>query len=202
MIAPPRPGSVIVGALGTALISGLWIVVPISDQGGFASFPGYMLAVALAATALVGGATARIEVDGDVLVLVDWMTVRKVDRAAISEVRSRNGLLIVARDGGVYESVAYGRSVIQILWPSRRYARAAGRIRAWVDDGVTQEVPRGQAGAETPSAKEGRHRRAKQSRAPRKLLTRGLPLAVAVTQVLGVVLWRLSPALSSMIISG
>lgn len=197
VIAPP--GAVIrcIGIPGLTYITFILIAIPISDQGGYLSFPGHMLALAVFGTALVGGFTARIEVVGDRLRLVDWMTVRTVDRARIDHVDGHNGVVVVTRGGQRLESVAYGRSVWQEFFPSRRCARAAERIQQWADGGSQPAI----APPMVPTGASSRHAAAHNLRSegivrrPRRLLARGFPAALVVTQILGVVLWWASPVL-------
>ena len=194
------PASVLlrcIGMPGLMYVSFILIAIPISDQGGYLSFPGHMLALAVVGTALVGGFTARIEVVGDELRLVDWMTVRTVDRGRVDHVDGRNGVVVVTRGGQRLESVAYGRSVWQGFFPSRRCARAAGRIQQWADCSSQPAI----APPMVPTGASSRHAAAHNLRSegivrrPRRLLARGFPAALVVTQILGVVLWWASPVL-------
>ena len=195
IIAASRPVVRLCGAVGLIVITFLWIVVPISDEGGYRSFPGYMLALTLMGTALIGACTARIEVEGEILRLVDVLTVRELCRARIDHVDGQNGVVVVTRGGQRLESVAFGSSVLQHAVQSRRYAHAGERIQEWVEAGTQSAI--------LPAAGEdgGRHSATRDLRIegivrrPRQLLTRGVPAAFVATQVLGVVLWLASPVL-------
>jgi len=60
---------------------------------------------------------------------------RRVDRAAVVAADGSSGLFITLIDGQHLDSLAYGASVIQAFFPSKRYARAAAAITAWANEG-------------------------------------------------------------------
>jgi len=207
VIAPARPVIKTIFAAAILVITFVWIVVPISDQGGYRSFPGYMLMLALFGIAAVGGLTCRIEVVGETLQFVDWMTIRTIERERIDHIEGLNGVVVVTRDGQRLESVAYSRSILQSLIQSRRYANTAARIQRWVEAGATPTVRSSLQSIEpTEPVATARHANSHAgskgiTRRPRRLLTRGLPAALVATQLLGLVLWLSSPVLFPIVTS-
>jgi len=141
-----------------------------------------MLFMALSWIALLSAATARTAVAGDTLRIFGLLWVVEIDRDVIADVSSRNGVEIVAADGSRFESFAYGSSVAQILVPSRRYERVASRIRGWTQAAADQ-VPRERSPEYQPR------------RRLRRLVRVGVPLAVAVFQGLGALIWLATPSL-------
>ena len=123
------------------------------------------------------------------------MTTRTVHRAAIDHVTGVNGVVIVTRSGERLESVAFGRSVFQMVFPSGRYARLAARTQEWVDVGGTTPEPDDSAQIRESPVSSAHHRRVPVTRHARQILTRGLPIALVATQLLGVLLWWRSSVL-------
>lgn len=198
LLGPPRTVVVAGGVIVVLVLAFISVAVPVSDQGGYRSFPGYMALLAVGAWAAVLGATARIEVQGADLVLVNFATVRRLPKSEILGVDGSNGV-VVQTTTGTYQAVGYGSSLAQPFVHSRRYARVAERIQAWAGvRGTPTRPPAFETLDEVGLS--GRHR---QSRTPahlRRLLVVGLPIAVISAQVLGVVLWINSDVLLSVLV--
>jgi hypothetical protein len=178
--------TVAMGVLDVLVLAFIGIAVPVSDQGGYRSFPGYMAFLAVGVCAMLLAGTARIEAQGDDLVLVNFATVRRLPRSEIVGVDGSNGV-VVHTTTGTYEAVGYGSSLAQNFVHSRRYTRVAARIQAWAGVGGTASRP---PTFETLDAmsRSGRHRQTRVPARPRRLLVIGLPVAVVAAQALGVVL--------------
>lgn len=198
LLGPPRPVMVALGAVAFVILAFAAVAVPVSDQGGYRSFPGYMAFLAVGTWAVVLMATARIEAQGADLVLVNFATVRRLSRSEIVGVDGSNGV-VVHTTTGTYEAVGYGSSLGQDFVRSRRFARVAARIQAWAGVGGSTSRP---PTVETLDAlgQSGRHRQTRAPARPRRLLVVGLPIAILATQVLGVVLWLKSDTLHSLLV--
>ncbi|MCB2177041.1 MAG: hypothetical protein KQH57_14610 [Actinomycetales bacterium] len=184
--------------MAVLVLTFIGVAVPVSDQGGYRSFPGYMAFLAVGAWAMVLAATTRIEAQGSDLVLVNFATVRRLPRSEIVGVDGTNGV-VVHTTSGTYEATGYGGSLAQNFVHSRRYARVAARIQEWAGVGGTATRP---PTFEVLDAvgRSGRHRQIRVPARPRRLLVIGLPVAAVATQALGVVLWLNSDTLLGLLL--
>lgn len=199
LLGPPRPQIIVVSTMAVLVLTFIGVAVPVSDQGGYRSFPGYMAFLAVGAWAMVLASTARIEAQGSDLVLVNFATVRRLPRSEIVGVDGSNGV-VVHTNSGTYEATGYGGSLAQNFVHSRRYARVAARIRAWAGVGGTASRPPALETLAVVGPSSGRHRQNRVPARPRRLLVIGLPIAIVATQALGVVLWLNSDTLLGLLL--
>lgn len=174
-------------------------VVPISDDGGYRSYLGYMTFLTALWWVAAAGLTCRIEARRDSLDVVNLFTVTRIPVEAITAVEGRNGILIRTSTGHRYGSFAYGSSALQRWFPSRRHRDVAARIEDWSRAAVQAGAGRQGAAVERGPAAAGiggRHRSTEvASRRVRRLLVVGLPWVLVMTQLYGVFLWAFADTL-------
>lgn len=163
---------------GGAVLVVIFCLAPVSDNSGWLAFPGYMLLLGVCLQLFLLGATAHISLAKEELLVVNFLHTWRVVREEIVDIDSDNGIVITLRGGRTIESVAYGSSVLQALLPSARYSIVGDRLRRW---------HLGQSHSAMV--------RERSSRSVRRMLTLGLPLMLSATQVLGFVLYLVSPAI-------
>lgn len=195
------------GTIALALVLFICVVVPISDAGGYRSYVGYMAFLAGLVWLVTAIMSARIVTIGDQLMVVNVFTVVTLRPTDVRSVDGTNGVVIRTSWGQDVESLAYGRSVLQMVLPSKRFALVAERVESWRSASASSAMNGADAAWQTRrmSARRGRGRHSQpvpRIHSARHHLTRGLPLLIAATQMLGIVLWRLEDVLRPIVIGG
>jgi hypothetical protein len=135
MLAPPRAPIVIVAAATSAIVLFIGTAVPLTEgvhRAGFGPYGAYSTLVAIVWCAMYSLATSRISArDAKLLIHNFWLT-REIPAGSITRVGTDSGVAVEVEGGKTYGSTAYGSSVIQAIFGSRRYEKAAQRLRDWV----------------------------------------------------------------------
>jgi hypothetical protein len=176
-LAPPRASLRVLLAAVSLVFIFICTVVPVSSDGAWWEYAAYGLFLSIM-LALAGGAgTARIDASLDSLILKNLFVTERIPRSFISEVDGINGILIIDRAGGAHDTVGYGSSLLEGVFPSKAYARAERNIRNWIDARDSGGTARGS-----------------QSQL-RRYWVRAFPVIVIAGQLYALVLNLLTPAL-------
>ncbi|GIG41933.1 hypothetical protein ACFFGJ_14095 [Cellulomonas phragmiteti] len=137
-LAPPRPLIVVVTTLSALVTITLFSWGAVSDETLSSHLTyGTVNAFICVLAGLV--LSSRIYAQGEMLYVVNVVTVTAVPREAIAEVNGRNGVYVLTWQGEEVEYLAYGSSVLQIFFPSRRYRRVAEDMWIWAAGGAHSE---------------------------------------------------------------
>jgi hypothetical protein len=110
-------------------------VVPLSDtaeKSNYASFAGYSIQLAVVGCFMYAIGTSRIVGVGGRLVVYNLWLSRELPITTVQVARVESGLEVVADGGRVIGCTGYGSSLVQGIFGSKRYTRAADRINRWI----------------------------------------------------------------------
>jgi len=182
VVGPPVPVIFGMSAAALVILVTCYSLVTVSNAGPVRGdlvrdfvLPAVFLA--LGASLMTAAMWSRIVVRGDELVVVNMYVEHVVPRGAVASVDGTNGVIISLRDGQEIEPTMDARSVWQMLVRHRRYARVAGAVERWAEEG-------------RPSSEPARPVVTRRSAA----VLPGVPACLVVCVAYGALLWLLTPA--------
>jgi len=195
LLAPPRVPIVLLALAGAVTCLAIVTLVSVSDELGirtsshyWRTFPGWGAFLGLVLVLLYCAVTARIDGIGGQIRLVNLFTVVKIDVCDVLRVDSTNGVIVRMHSGDSIESTAYGSSLLQVLFRSNTYARAATRVEGWARE-ACQNVG-------TSHRKTQLHSTHVVTRVPRRLRRAWIPgifLSLLLSEFYGALLWAMGP---------
>lgn len=142
-VAATKPGIAVI-----AVLVSVWVFLGVSLDGvRSTTYAGYLasLPLSIVTTAVLClCATTRIDALGSELRIVNILVTWRIPRESIEALDMSNGVRILA-GGRVIDSIAWGPSVLQILFTSRRLRRVQRALRDWFDATDASGVPTGPA---------------------------------------------------------
>jgi hypothetical protein len=190
VLAPPRWPIVALNLGLVVLVGFIATAVPVSNKSGYATYAGYAVFLGAILWFAFCVASARVVGSRAELRVIQPFWIVHVVTSDVRGVTGDNGVVISTFSGGDVEVLAYGSSLWQRFFKSRKYASSAARIAAWVAAaaGARNEAPV-LRDIEYRTREEYRRHAPHLRRTIRWSTLAALPVALAVAQLYGLVVW-------------
>lgn len=182
-LAPPKRSVVIISGCANLVFLFASTVVPVSEAN-LLGYSGYGLFLGSATSLFIATATARVEARGGDIVIQNVFTKVMIPRPKVAGVDSLNGLSIIDAHGKEHGVIAYGESILQIIFSSRMIDEAKARIEDWIADSSS--------GPESASI----------ATSLRRWWFTGFPIVLIAAQLYELLLYAITPTIRPFVVGG